>query len=102
MGIEAEFEAPFGNRVQIYPAPLYAKWMTNNDFYTLNEPVLPTDTKLKKSPHLQVSMDRRNNVEFSDASKTSTAMADYQNHSVVRIRAGENIPELTELYVCYG
>lgn len=45
---------------------------------------------------------RFNNVEFMYGSRETTAMAYYQNHSTVRIRAMENVPGAEDLYVSYA
>lgn len=55
-------------------------------------------TELKERTELY----RCNNVEFVDWSRDNTAIADYKNHSIVCIRAIENITKSMELYVSYG
>lgn len=63
--------------------------MIKDALYNRDEPRRPMDMDLNESTHLY----RRNNVEVLDRSRDKTTKADYPNHSIVHIRAKENIPE---------
>lgn len=69
--------------------------MINNASYTSDKSGRPTDTELMECPHLYSC----NNVEFLNGPRDNTAMADYLNHSIVRISATENIAASTILSV---
>lgn len=61
----------------------------NDVRYEPYDPEHPTYMELKGSPHLYM----RNHVEFVNVSRDNDGIDDYLNHSIVLIRAIQNIPE---------
>lgn len=93
--LQLKLEKPYTLTVLIYSVRLCIMHMINNACYTPREPACPYDEEVKESTHFY----RRNNVVFLSCSRERTAIADYRNHSAVCLRATENVPAATELYV---